>query len=44
LTGDTGARPVVQRYGAHFLPVEDAGCVHDVDTPQSLEEARQRLA
>jgi molybdenum cofactor cytidylyltransferase len=44
LTGDSGARAVVQRYGAHLLPVEDAGCVHDVDTPQALEEARQRLA
>ncbi len=44
LSGDTGARTVVQRYSAHLLPVDDAGCVHDVDTPQALEEARQRLA
>ena len=44
LAGDNGARSVVQRYGAHLLPVDDAGCVHDVDTPQALEEARQRLA
>ena len=44
LTGDNGARAVVHRYGAHLLPVDDAGCVHDVDTPQALEEARQRLA
>ena len=44
LAGDSGARAVVQRYGAHVLPVPDAGCVHDVDTPQALEEARQRLA
>lgn len=44
LTGDGGARAVVQRYGAYVLPVQDAGCVHDVDTPQALEEARQRLA
>lgn len=44
LTGDNGARAVVQRYGAQLLPVQDAGCVHDVDTPQALEEARQRLA
>lgn len=44
LTGDSGARTVVQRYSAHLLPVDDAGCVHDVDTPQALEEARRRLA
>ena len=44
LTGDSGARAVVQRHGAHLLPVEDAGCVHDVDTPEALEEARKRLA
>lgn len=44
LTGDSGARAVVQRYGADLLTVEDAGCVHDVDTPQALESARQRLA
>jgi len=43
LGGDLGARAVVQRYGAHLLAVEDAGCVHDVDTPQALEEARQAL-
>jgi len=43
LTGDSGARAVVQHYGAHLLAVQDAGCVHDVDTPQALEEARQRL-
>jgi molybdenum cofactor cytidylyltransferase len=44
LTGDHGARAVVQRYGAHLLAVNDAGCVHDVDTPLALEEARRRLA
>lgn len=44
LNGDTGARAVVQRYGTHLLPVDDAGCVHDVDTPEALEEARKRLA
>ena len=43
LTGDSGARAVVQHYGAHLLALQDAGCVHDVDTPQALEEARQRL-
>ena len=44
LSGDSGARAVVQRYGAHVLPVDDAGCVMDVDTPEALETARQRLA
>jgi molybdenum cofactor cytidylyltransferase len=44
LTGDHGARAVVQLYGAHLLAVNDAGCVHDVDTPLALEEARRRLA
>lgn len=44
LTGDHGARAVVQRHGAHLLPVQDPGCAHDVDTPQALEAARQRLA
>jgi len=43
LRGDLGARTVVQRYEAHLLPVQDAGCVQDVDTPQALEQARQRL-
>jgi hypothetical protein len=26
-----------------LLPVQDAGCVHDVDTPLALEEARQAI-
>jgi molybdenum cofactor cytidylyltransferase len=43
LHGDHGARAVVKEYGAHLLPVQDAGCVLDVDTPQALEEARQAL-
>ena len=43
LSGDSGARAVVRRHGAHVLPVDDAGCVFDVDTPEALETARQRL-
>jgi molybdenum cofactor cytidylyltransferase len=43
LTGDSGARALVQRHGAHLLAVEDAGCVHDVDTPQALEAAHRFL-
>ena len=44
LSGDSGARAVVQRHGAHLLPVDDAGCVLDVDTPDALEVARQQVA
>ena len=44
LSGDSGARVVVQRHGAHLLPVDDAGCVLDVDTPDALEVARQQVA
>ncbi len=44
LSGDSGARAVVQRHGAHLLPVNDAGCVMDVDTPEALESARRSLA
>jgi molybdenum cofactor cytidylyltransferase len=43
LSGDSGARSVVQRFGAHLLPVGDAGCVFDVDTPEALEAARHRI-
>lgn len=43
LSGDRGARAVVQRHGAYVLAVDDAGCVLDVDTPEALAAARQRL-
>ena len=43
LSGDSGARAVVQRHGAYLLPVNDGGCVFDVDTPEALEAARQRM-
>jgi CTP:molybdopterin cytidylyltransferase MocA len=26
------------------MPVDDAGCIHDVDTPEALEAARRLLA
>jgi molybdenum cofactor cytidylyltransferase len=42
LRGDTGAREVLAQVGAHALPLEDPGCVLDVDTPQRLDEARRR--
>ena len=44
LTGDQGARAVLQTYRLHALPVDDAGCIHDVDTPEALEAARRLLA
>jgi len=43
LSGDNGARAVVQRHAVHLLAVQDPGCVHDVDTPQALEEARYQV-
>jgi molybdenum cofactor cytidylyltransferase len=38
LDGDTGARPLLRAYAARVtaLPVDDAGCLLDVDTPQDL--------
>ncbi len=44
LTGDQGARAVLQTYAPFALPVDDAGCIHDVDTPEALEAARRLLA
>jgi len=44
LSGDQGARAVLQTYTPFALPVDDAGCVHDVDTPEALEAARRLLA
>jgi len=44
LRGDQGARAVLQTYAPYALPVDDAGCVHDVDTPEALEAARRLLA
>ena len=44
LTGDQGARAVLQAHAPYALPVHDAGCIHDVDTPEALEAARRLLA
>ena len=44
LTGDQGARAVLQAHTPYALAVEDAGCIHDVDTPEALEAARRLLA
>jgi molybdenum cofactor cytidylyltransferase len=39
LDGDTGARPLLRAYAAQVtvLPIDDAGCLLDVDTPQDLD-------
>ena len=39
LTGDQGARAVLQAHAPYALAVDDAGCIHDVDTPEALEAA-----
>ena len=44
LTGDQGARAVLQANTPYALAVEDAGCIHDVDTPEALEAARRLRA
>jgi len=43
LTGDQGARSVLQVHAPYALAVDDAGCIHDVDTPEALEAARLLL-
>ena len=44
LTGDQGARALLQDHVPFALPVDDAGCIHDVDTPEALEAARRLMA
>jgi molybdenum cofactor cytidylyltransferase len=41
LSGDDGARRVMQRYPAHGQDVDDSGVLLDVDTPGDLETLRQ---
>ncbi|WP_370628282.1 NTP transferase domain-containing protein [Bordetella sp. BOR01] len=36
LDGDTGARGLLQRHGALEVECDDAGILHDIDTPQDL--------
>jgi molybdenum cofactor cytidylyltransferase len=43
LTGDKGAASVVAKHNSLQLPVDDVGCVTDVDTPALLEAAQQLL-
>jgi CTP:molybdopterin cytidylyltransferase MocA len=39
VSGDQGAVRVVAQHKAHLVPVDDIGCVLDVDTPEQLEQA-----
>ena len=40
LSGDEGARKILQRLSVHVLALEDRGCILDVDTPQALAAAQ----
>ena len=44
LSGDDGARRVMQRYPAHGQDVDDAGALLDVDTPGDLDALRRSAA
>ena len=44
LQGPRGAAAVVRAHGAVLWPVDDPGCVVDIDTVQDLERAAQWLA
>ena len=37
LTGDQGARPLLQRYGCHPVTVSDPAVLQDIDTPEQLQ-------
>jgi len=39
LRGEQGGRAIVQRHAAHRLPLNDIGCILDVDTPEQLDRA-----
>lgn len=43
LSGDQGARGVMQAHIPWRLDLEDIGCILDVDTPAALAEAERRL-
>lgn len=46
LSGPSGGKRLLQRYAceAVAVPVRDAGLLADIDTPDALDAARQRLA
>ena len=41
VSGDQGAARVVAQHKAHLVPVDDIGCVLDVDTPEQLAQAER---
>jgi len=41
LSGDKGAASVLRSQGALELPVDDIGCITDIDTPDDLAQAEQ---
>ena len=43
VSGDQGAARVVAQHKAHLVPVDDIGCVLDVDTPDQLALAERVL-
>ena len=43
VAGDQGAARVVAQHKAHLVPVDDIGCVLDVDTPEQLARAESVL-
>jgi len=43
VSGDQGAVRVVAQHKAHLVPVDDIGCVLDVDTPEKLALAERVL-
>ena len=43
VSGDQGAARVVAQHKAHLVPVDDIGCVLDVDTPDQLVQAERIL-
>jgi CTP:molybdopterin cytidylyltransferase MocA len=43
VSGDQGAARVVAQHKAHLVPVDDIGCVLDVDTPEQLVQAERIL-
>ncbi|MEI6734181.1 MAG: nucleotidyltransferase family protein [Comamonadaceae bacterium] len=43
LSGEQGAAGVVRSHAAFEIPVEDAGCVHDIDTLDDLRRAERSL-
>lgn len=41
LQGDLGAKHIMDKYDLHLIPLEDMGCILDVDTPKALALAQQ---